>query len=331
MGRVLRGLLWVVTGAALAAAALWAVGPREPVETEAALAFDPGVIPEDVEGWLADREGQVEDLRPESAKSILWHRGPGVRTEWAVVYVHGFSADPWEVRPVPDLLAERLGANLHFARLTGHGRDGAAMAEARAGDWLRDYAEAMAVGRRLGERVLVLSASTGSTLSAVVAADPELAPLHEGVAGLAMISPNFALSNPAAALLTWPAARAWVPLVAGPVRSFEPVNARHARHWTTEYPTVATLPMAALVERAGRLDWRAAEVPALFVVSPEDTVVRPDATEAVAAAWGGPATIERVTVGEGDDPNAHVIAGDILSPTRTAPTVDLLAGWARGL
>ncbi|MBM2574673.1 alpha/beta hydrolase [Jannaschia sp. Os4] len=331
MGRLVRGFLWVVAGAALAAAALWAVGPREPIETADALAFDASVIPEDVEGWLADREGQVADLRPESAKQILWHRGAGVRTDLAVVYVHGFSADPWEVRPVPELVAERLGANLHFARLTGHGRDGDAMAEASAGDWLRDYAEAVAVGRRIGERVIVVSASTGGTISALVAGDPDLAPLHADVAGIAMISPNFAISNPAAALLTWPAARAWVPAVAGPVRSFDPVNDRHARHWTTTYPTVATLPMAALVARAGEIDWGRAETPALFVFSPDDTVVRPEATEAVAAAWGGPATVERVTVGEGDDPYAHVVAGDILSPSRTAPTVDLLARWAEAL
>lgn len=329
MRKIVNVVLWLVVGAALAAAALWVAGPTEPVDTE--IAFDPSTVPEDVEGWLADREGRVPDLRPESAKAVLWHGAPGARTALSVVYVHGFSADPWEIRPVPDRVAAALGANLHFTRLAGHGRDGDAMAEASAGDWLEDLAEAVEVGRRTGERVVLVGTSTGATLIAAAAADPDLAPLMADVAGVALISPNFRVSNPAAALLTWPAARAWVPLVAGPTRAFVPQNDRHARHWTTTYPTVATLPMAALTRHARRLDPAAASVPALFLFAPADAVVSHDETERVLAQWGGPTTVRRVAVREGDDPLSHVIAGDILSPGGTAPAVAALVEWAEGL
>jgi hypothetical protein len=43
-----------------------------------------------------------------------------------------------------------LGANLYFARLKGHGRSGDAMLEGSVQAWVDDFAEAVAIGRRLG-------------------------------------------------------------------------------------------------------------------------------------------------------------------------------------
>ncbi|WP_298432814.1 alpha/beta hydrolase [uncultured Jannaschia sp.] len=329
MRRILKGLGLVVAALAVVIAAMFVLGPYEPVDTE--IAFDAALVPDDVEGWLADREGQVGDVDPEHTKRILWSGVPGARTDLAIVYVHGFSATGWELRPVPDRLGEALDANVFITRLTGHGQDGAALAEASAGDWFEDLAEAMAVGRALGDRVVVMATSTGATLAAALAADPDLAALREGLAGLILVSPNFRVSNPAGALLSWPAARSWVPLVAGEIRSFAPQNDRHGRHWTTEYPTVALLPMQAAIDHATALDYAAADLPALFWFAPADAVVDHAATEAVASAWGGPVTIERVTVPDGDDPFAHVIAGDILSPQGTQAAIPAMEAWLRGL
>ncbi|GIT91942.1 lysophospholipase [Jannaschia pagri] len=329
MARVLRMMLLLVVGLAVAIGALWIVGPYETVETE--ISFDGTTVPEDLDGWLADTEAQVPNLRPASAKRIRWAGPPGQRTDLAIVYLHGFSADPWEIRPVPDRVAEALGANLFFQRLSGHGRDGAAMAEPSAGDWLEDLAEAMEIGRRLGDRVLLMATSTGGTLAALAAADPALAPVRADLDGVILVSPNFKVASPAARLLSWPAARHWVPLLAGETRSFEPQNTRHAAHWTVEYPTVSVLPMQALVDYAATMDWSAATVPALIYVSPDDSVVDPTTTERVAAAWGGPMTVERVTLVEGDDSYNHVLAGDILSPAQTPEAIDRFVAWIKGL
>ena len=86
---------------------------------------------------------------------------------------------------MPEEVARALGANLFFTRLTGHGRTGAAMAEATAEDWLADMAEAMEIGRRLGQRVVVIGTSTGGTLAAIAATDPQL---NAGLAGTVLIS-----------------------------------------------------------------------------------------------------------------------------------------------
>ncbi|HMO07618.1 MAG TPA: alpha/beta hydrolase [Paracoccaceae bacterium] len=246
-----------------------------------------------------------------------------------MVYVHGFSADRQEVRPLPDLVAQGLGANLYFARLAGHGRTGEAMAQATPEDWMHDMAEALAIGRRIGDRVLVIGTSTGATLITVALADPAGT---EGVAGVVLISPNYRLaSGLSQAILDAPFVRAWGPLVAGSERSFEPLNEGHARQWTTRYPTAALFPMATLMRRARAIDLGSIAVPALFIQSPADRVVSAPETARVAAAWGGPTLLHAPDLTPQDDPHAHVVAGDILSPSQTAPLAALVVDWAQGL
>ncbi|MEM1429036.1 MAG: alpha/beta fold hydrolase [Pseudomonadota bacterium] len=322
----MKGAAALLALLAVAVLLAWWFGPREPADT--AHSFDPAVLGEDLDAWLAAQEGQVTALRPGAEKRIVWAGAAGEATPLSVVYLHGFSASAEEIRPVPDLVAERLGANLYFARLAGHGRDGPAMAEATVQDWVSDVAEAMAIGRRIGARVIVIGTSTGGTLAAHVPHDPALA---ERVAGIAFVSPNFGINHPAAPLLTWPWARQWAPALFGAERSFAPVNERHALHWTTRYPSVAVLPMAALVGSAIGLDHRSARIPAIFLYSEHDAVVSPAATGSVVARWGGTAAAHPFVMGRGDDPASHVIAGDILSPGQTERAVEVIVRWAEGL
>ncbi len=321
----MRSVLWFCLVAGVLAMA-WFLAPRDSVDRT--ISFDPATIPNDIDGWLAGKEGTLADLRPEDAKQIYWSGVTGQKTPIAIVYLHGFSASKWEIRPVPDRLAEGLKANLYFPRLAGHGRSGAAMAEPAAGDWVEDVAEAMAIGRRLGERVILVGTSTGATLAALAATDPKLS---EGLAGVVLVSPNFALNNRFAWMLELPYARSWLPLIAGSERSFTPVNEDHAKHWTMRYPSVSVLPVATLLEHVRRIDLGTAHVPALFMWSPEDRVISPSAVEAAAAEWGGPVTVDQVALDEGDDPMRHVLAGRILSPARTDEVVATMLQWARAL
>lgn len=320
---ILTWIARIVVALAVIGLALWLFGPYEPVDP--ASPVNETSLPQDLDAFLAAREAEVPNLVPGTEKRIIWHGAPGDQTDLAVIYIHGFSATSEEIRPVPDRVAKNLGANLFFTRLQGHGRDAQAMTEPTAGDWLRDVAEAYAIGRRIGREVIVISTSTGGTLAAATAVDPEMS---RGIKGHAFVSPNFALANPAGALLGWPAARYWVPLVAGPDRSFPPRNAQQAQFWTMAYPTIAALPMAAIVKHTARLDMSKAPMGALFFFSDGDQVVSAQATRAVAARWGGPVTLRAVTVAPTDDAYAHVIAGDIMSPSMTTQAVAAITDWA---
>lgn len=322
-GRVLGRLIFALM---LIGAGAWWFAPQEPVDRE--IAFKADSLPDDLQPWLDQRELQYSDIHPDAAKRIVWAGTPGAKTPLAVIYLHGFSATSQEIRPVPYDVARALGANLFFTRLAGHGRSGDAMATATAGDWIEDLAEAMAIGRRLGDRVVIISTSTGATLAAIGATDPALS---TDMAGIVMVSPNFGVRSLAGKILDMPFARWWGPVVAGQTRSFPAQNAAHAEHWTTSYPTVALFPMAALVRHARALDYSAVKIPALVIYSPEDQVVSPTQTEAVMAGWGGAVQMQPRHVGPGDDPYSHVIAGDVLSPGQTADTVALILDWAKGL
>jgi pimeloyl-ACP methyl ester carboxylesterase len=319
IGRIILAFVVVVGAIAL-------FGPREDVDLSAT--FDPAVFGDDLDTYFADAEAKFSDIVEGTQKRVIWAGEAGAKTPVSVLYIHGFSATSEEIRPVPDKLADALGANLIFTRLSGHGRSGDAMTEPTAADWMMDTAEAFAAARMVGEKVVVVSTSTGGTLVAAAALHDDL---MKHVAGTIFVSPNFKLNSGAAVILTWPGVRWWGPIVAGAQRSFETLNAGHEAYWTNSYPTVALMPMAALVKHVDGLDLSASKVPALFVISDQDKVVSPVKNREVAEEWGGESTLEILTMSAGDDPYSHVIAGDILSPGQTDGAAQTMVDWAQGV
>ena len=322
----MRIALRLILGLVVLCGILWLVGPYEPANISAR--FDPAAMQDDIDAHFAQSEAAFDDITPGTEKRVVWAGAPGETTPLSVLYVHGFSATSEEIRPVPDRIAEALGANLVYTRLKGHGRSGDAMAEATVADWMVDLTEALEAAKRTGERVLVISTSTGGTLVTAAAVDAEL---MENVAGLIFVAPNFGLNSPVAALIGWPAARYWLPVLAGQRRSFEPANEAHGRYWTTEYPSVAVMPMDAAIRAVVSLDLSAVKVPALFHYSPDDQVVNPQVTAEIVKRWGGPTKTSAPTLTEQDDPLAHVIAGDVMSPSQTEATVALMLDWIESL
>ncbi|GAB4349064.1 MAG: alpha/beta hydrolase [Oricola sp.] len=314
-------LLFLIVAGGLA----WLFGPREPVDL--AVRFDPATIGTDIDAWLATREARFDDIRPNATKEVVWaYPASHAKTPVAIAVLHGFSAAKGEIRPVPDMVAQRLGANLFFTRLSGHGRDGEAMAEASVNDWVQDAAEAVAVAERLGEKVVLIGNSTGGTLATLAATLPEL---KDRIDALVLVSPNFAIKASGASLLTQPFARYYVPLIVGRERSFEPENEEHANNWTYRYPSVALLPMAALVRKTAALPFERIGTPVLFIYHPGDQVVDQSVTARVAERWGGPVT--RLVLDSSDSPSNHVIAGDIISPSNNAAVAAAIAEFVNGL
>ncbi|MEQ8544463.1 MAG: alpha/beta fold hydrolase [Roseitalea porphyridii] len=321
----IRIVLYALVALLVVIAALWLFGPREPVDT--ALRFDAATIGEDLDAYLAESEARFDDIVDGAEKQIVWAFPTSkAKTPVALVYVHGFSASAGEIRPAPDMAAEALGANLFYTRLAGHGRSDEAMAEPVVQDWMDDVAEAIAIGERLGETVVLIGTSTGGTLAAIAALHPDL---RDRIDGIVFVSPNFKVKAGGSEILTMPFAERIVPLILGAERSFEPENEAHARFWTERYPSVSILPMGAAVAHARGLFHENATMPALFVFSDADQIVDHTVTRQIAERWGGPTQI--VAVDRSDDPNDHVIAGDALSPSNNQMMADTIADWVEGL
>ncbi|MEM7732417.1 MAG: alpha/beta fold hydrolase [Pseudomonadota bacterium] len=327
MAGALRFAWMSLIGCAVLFTLVMIFGPREPVQPEKS--FDRSVLRDGVDTYLQLQEARYTDIKPGLEKRVIWRALRDVPSDIAVVYVHGFSGSLQSMRPMPDRVAEALDANLVFTRLRGHARDGAALGRARASEWREDLDEALGIARHTGREVVIIASSTGASLVVAAAADDPSA--MDGVKGMVLISPNFGVTDPKAALLHLPAGRYWVPYLAGRRWGFEPQNPQHERFWTHQYPSTALFPMAAISRAAARADHGDIDVPVLFYYTEEDKVVDGTITTEIAGDWGGPVTTATPDLGEGVDPNAHVIAGDILSPANTQPATKLIVDWARDL
>jgi alpha-beta hydrolase superfamily lysophospholipase len=302
------GLLVVV------GALVFFAGPRARYDsTLRASAVPEGCTAEALEAWLASAEARIPGLRPGTGKCIVW-ADPATksRTRLVVVYLHGYSATRQEVAPLADELAGRLGANLFYTRLTGHGQDGAALAAATVNDWFNDAAEALAVARSLGDRIILVGTSTGAALALWWAATQPTHDLH----ALILMSPNFGLRNPRANLLLGPWGRQIGDLLAGRTHTWTPYNEDYGRYWTNSYPTYAGVQMLLLARAARSLNLEGNHVPTLVLHSGDDHVISLHTLKAECARLGGsPKRI--VQIDNPGDPDQHVLAGRILSPAAT--------------
>jgi len=319
--RIVIGFLCLLAAVAI----LFALGPRVPVDTR--ITFDPAVVGDDPEAYLERTEDKIPGIRDGLEKEIIW-ADPMIhaKTPISIVYIHGFSASKGELRPLADEVADGLDANLFYTRLKGHGQDGAAMATATVNDWINDYAEALAIGREIGDKVVVIATSTGAALAVQAAAQAEAS---DGVAAMALISPNFGVRASGSEILTWPWGRQIAELVIGKTRGFEPRNEMQAKLWTTSYPTSALLPMAALTDLGREAPVEQVKIPALFIFSDSDRITRQDLTREIAARWGAPH--ELVAVDDTGDPDNHVIAGDAISPVTTNFLAQRIVVWVRAI
>ncbi len=290
-----------------------------PALVNAALAPE---LPENIETWLANNERQVTAqfaLIPDTAKRVTWHGDPGARTPYAVVNLHGFSATRQETAPLAERVAAMLGANLFETRLTGHGHTERPMHAVQAEDWLADTAEALAIGARLGERTVVIGTSTGGTLALAMSSHDSA----DAVSDIVLISPNLQPSDGKAAWLTRPAGPLLARLLSGDTRSWEAHNEQQERYWSTSYPIDAAVEVMRLVDLLNSRLPMQLEQNLLVLLSPDDTVVSPEATKQAFARIGAPRKT-LVEIEDAGDPSNHVLAGDILSPSSTDDVAALI-------
>lgn len=271
---------------------------------------------------LARQEGEVPNLRLDCAKEVIWADEPGEKTDWAVIFIHGFSATKHEIRPLPDLIAKELGANIFYARLTGHGQDSDAMGRANLADWQVDTAEAFEIGHQLGRKLMVIACSTGCTMAALHLADGGKAD------AFVQVSPNYGLQFwPAQRLLEWEGSKVLHPLTVGREMILKPISEEHAAYWTLKYPIAAVALTTDAVQLVQKAPLSRVTTPTFFAVNPADRVISAPEAKATAARWGGPVTYHKVKAGPKDDAMGHVMAGDVFSPNQTAPLARRILDW----
>ncbi len=315
---MLKKVLLVLLVIVVILVVVFLLGPRVEVDTT----LDAVELPDDLEEFLQSSETVVGDIVPGAEKGIIWAGEVSQKTPLSVVYLHGFSATRQETAPLADQVAAELGANLYYDRFTGHGRSGAALASASVNDWLNDAYQALQIGRRLGDEVIIIATSTGGSSATWLVAQPEA----QDVKALVLISPNFAPANKASKILTLPWGEQLTNLLVGEERSWEPSNELHDKYWTNSYPSKALLPMQGLVELTQKTEVEMIDIPLLLIYSTKDEVVSSAASEALFQRYGA-AQKQLAAIETSDDESNHVIAGDIMSPGTTGQVREVILSF----
>jgi esterase/lipase len=153
-----------------------------------------------------------------------------IKTEYAVVYLHGLSASRMEGNPVHYEFAKRYGCNMYLPRLHGHGIDiPDALGDLTPENYLQSAKEAIAIGKTLGEKLIVMCCSTGGTLAFYLAAhDPE-------IEAVIAYSPNIDIFDPNSKILTQPWGLQLTRLVFGGKNRSYDAPEEFKKYWQTSY------------------------------------------------------------------------------------------------
>ena len=225
---------------------LYAIGPRikfEPIqEPDGSEWLNASMA--DLDSLIAKKESLVLDLKPDNEARIIWNDSIGVSTGISVVYLHGFSASQEEGNPIHTDVAKRYGANLYLARLYDHGRsDSMSFQDITPQDLIDSASEAIDIGTRLGDTLIVISCSTGGTLSAY------LASIRNDIDALVMYSPNIDLYDQKSELLLKPWGRQIAETVFGGIYNTISYDDNAIRYWNDAYHIQGTFMVRDLLDQ----------------------------------------------------------------------------------
>jgi esterase/lipase len=196
-----------------------------------------------VDSYVQEKEAQY-DLKADNEARIVWADSVGTSTEYVLLYLHGFSASWYEGYPVNVGFVEQMGCNAYYARLEHHGLITEAPMQNLKPKGLYDSAkEALLIAKTIGKKVIIMSTSTGGTLSLMLAADyPDL------VDGLIMYSPNIEIRQMTAKLLSGPWGFQLGKLFeGGEMRHIEGTELE-AKYWYLDYRMEATVALQQLLD-----------------------------------------------------------------------------------
>lgn len=222
---------------------IYFLGPKpSPAKFDPALPSVPQ-SPGELEKYVAHQESQHQ-LKPDNEARILWSDSTKRKTAISIVYLHGFSASQEEGDPVHENFARKFGCNLYLARLADHGTDTVDQLINFTPDrWWASSKEALAIGKAIGEKVIVMSTSTGGTLALMLAAE-----YPKEIFALINMSPNVAINDANAWLLNNPWGLQIARLVKGSKFNTFPKDSLKDNYWNNPYRLEAVTQLEELLE-----------------------------------------------------------------------------------
>jgi esterase/lipase len=195
-----------------------------------------------LERYIAQQEAEHK-VKPGNEARIIWNDSTKGKTDYAVVYLHGFSASEEEGDPVHIDFAKKFGCNLFLSRLAGHGIDTTEpMANLTAEQLWNSAKEAYAIGREIGKKVILVSTSTGGTLSLKLASE------YPNIAGIILLSPNIEINDPNAWLLNNPWGLQIARMLRGNYITSDDTSTLYKKYWYGKYRIESVVQLQELLE-----------------------------------------------------------------------------------
>ena len=186
-------------------------------------------------------------IKPDNESRIVWYNDSiKNKTPYSIVYLHGFSSSQGEGAPLHQNLAKAFGCNLYLPRLHEHGLDTSdALVHFTAEGLWESSKTALAVGRQLGEKVILIGTSTGGSAAL------QLASVYPEIAAIILISPNIEINDDMAWMLNNP----WGKQIAGMVlkgnkRYVHDDHPDFSKYWDTAYRVEALVQLQEYLETA---------------------------------------------------------------------------------
>ena len=186
----------------------------------------------------------THSIKPNNEAKIIWADSSKTQTEYAIVYLHGFSASQMEGDPVHQNIAKQFHCNLYLARLAEHGIDTTEdLMNLTAENYWESAKMAYAIGKQIGKKVILMSTSTGGTLALQLAAN------YPEIAGLILYSPNIEVFNPAAPLLNNPwGLQIGRAVLKGKYVDVKYTDSAYPKYWNRHYRIEAVVALQNLLE-----------------------------------------------------------------------------------
>lgn len=182
-------------------------------------------------------------IKPGNHSKLHWADSVGKKTTYALLYLHGFSACPEEGNPVYREFAEKYKMNAYAPLLADHGlKEKEAMLNFTAKKYLNSVKNAFRIAQALGDSVIIMSTSTGSTAALF------LSSVENEIHSLICYSPNIRVADTRATLLTGPWGIQIARLVkGGKYHSWEAPEGA-VPYWHTKYRLESVLELQHLLE-----------------------------------------------------------------------------------
>ena len=247
----------------------------------------------ELETFIVNQESKHK-LKPDNQARIVWANDSSKsKTEYAIVYLHGFSASQEEGNPVHRNIAKKFGCNLYLSRLAQHGIDTVdKLIALTADDYWESAKQALYIGKKLGNKVILMGTSTGASQALQLAAA-----YPNEVAGLVLYSPNIEINNPNAWLLNNPWGLQIARMVIGSdYLTPKDTTKAYAKYWYTPYRLEATVSLQEMIESSMTTEtFNKVQQPVLLLYyfkdkNHQDEIVKVDAMEKMFDQLGTPKT-----------------------------------------